>query len=40
MKVYIQSNKYQSISAKVAKYSFERFGYEVEIMSLEKIIFY
>ncbi len=36
MKVYIQSNKYQSISAKVAKYSFERFGYEVEIMSLEK----
>lgn len=36
MKVYIQSNKYQSIAAKVAKYSFERFGYDVEIMSLEK----
>ena len=35
MKVYIQSNRYQSIAANVAKYSFERFGCEVNIMSVE-----
>ncbi len=35
MKVYIQSNRYQSIAANVAKYSFERFGCEVHIMSVE-----
>ena len=36
MKVFIQSNKFQSIAAKVAKYSFERFGCDAEIMSVEK----
>tara|TARA_B100000941_G_scaffold288327_1_gene265011 strand:- start:624 stop:1454 length:831 start_codon:yes stop_codon:yes gene_type:complete len=36
MKVFIQSNKFQSIAAKVAKYSFERFGCNAEIISVEK----
>ena len=36
MKVFIQSNSFQSIAAKVAKYSFERFGCNVEIMSVEE----
>ena len=36
MKVFIQSNSFQSIAAKVAKYSFERFGCHAEIMSVEE----
>ena len=36
MKIYIQSNKYQKLAAIVSKYSFERFGHEVEIMSVEE----
>ena len=36
MKIYIQSNKYQKLAAMVSKYSFERFGHEVEIMSVEE----
>ena len=36
MKIYIQSNKYQSLAAKVSKYSFERFGFKTEIMEFEK----
>tara|TARA_Y100001970_G_scaffold286896_1_gene410193 strand:- start:380 stop:1234 length:855 start_codon:yes stop_codon:yes gene_type:complete len=36
MKVYIQSNRFQNIAAKVAKYSFVKNGYEnVEIINLE-----
>lgn len=35
MKIFIQSNKYQLIAAKVAKFSFERFNYDVEIMNFE-----
>tara|TARA_B100000965_G_scaffold10128_1_gene7870 strand:+ start:1318 stop:2172 length:855 start_codon:yes stop_codon:yes gene_type:complete len=36
MKVYIQSNKFQNIAAKVAKYSFVKNGYDdVEIIDLE-----
>jgi len=35
MKIFIQSNKYQLIAAKVAKYSFERFDHDVEIMNFE-----
>ena len=36
MKIFIQSNSSQSIAAKVAKYSFERFGCHVEIMYVEE----
>ena len=36
MKIYIQSNKFQNLAANVSKYSFERFGHEVKIMSLEE----
>ena len=36
MKIFIQSNSFQSIAAKVAKYSFERFGCHAEIMSVEE----
>ena len=39
MKVFIQSNKYQLLAAKVSKYSFEKFGCEVKIMNLEDNIF-
>ena len=36
MKVYIQSNRFQNIAAKVAKYSFVKNGYDdVEIIDLE-----
>tara|TARA_B100001057_G_scaffold501156_3_gene621180 strand:- start:6713 stop:7537 length:825 start_codon:yes stop_codon:yes gene_type:complete len=35
MKVYIQSNKYQKIAAKVAAYSFERFGLKTEYLNFE-----
>lgn len=36
MKVYIQSNKYQSLAAKVASYSFERFKIPTEIIDVDK----
>ncbi len=36
MKIYIQSNKFQNIAANVAKYSFERFGHDVKIISVEE----
>ena len=36
MKIYIQSNKYQKLASMVSKYSFERFGHEVEIMNVEE----
>ena len=36
MKIYIQSNKYQKLASIVSKYSFERFGHEVEIMNVEE----
>ena len=36
MKIYIQSNQYQKLAALVSKYSFERFGHQVEIMSVEE----
>lgn len=36
MKIFIQSNKFQYLVAKVAKYSFERFGHSVEIMDFEQ----
>ena len=35
MKVYIQSNKYQKIAAKVSAYSFERFGLKTEYINFE-----
>ena len=35
MKIYIQSNKFQNI-VNVAKYSFERFGHDVKIISVEE----
>ena len=35
MKIYIQSNKYQLIAAKVAQFSFEQFGCDVKIMEIE-----
>jgi len=35
MKVYIQSNKYQKIAAKIAAYSFERFGLETKYINFE-----
>ena len=38
MKIFIQSNSSQSIAAKVAKYSFERFGCHVEIMYVKNKI--
>jgi hypothetical protein len=36
MKVYIQSNRYQSLAAKVASYSFERFKVPTEIIDVDK----
>jgi hypothetical protein len=36
MKVYIQSNKCQSLAAKVASYSFERFKIPTEIIDVDK----
>ncbi len=36
MKIYIQSNKFQNLAANVSKYSFERFGHEVNIMNIEE----
>ena len=35
MKVYITSNRYQNLAAKVAAYSFSRFGYETQIINVE-----
>ena len=35
MKVYIQSNRYQSIACQCRQILFERFGCEVNIMSVE-----
>ena len=36
MKIYIQSNKYQKIAAKVAAYSFKRFGLKTEYIEFEE----
>jgi lipopolysaccharide biosynthesis glycosyltransferase len=36
MKIFIQSNKFQYTAAKVAKFSFERFGYTIEIVNFEE----
>ena len=35
MKIYIQSNKYQKIAAKISAYSFERFGLKTEYINFE-----
>ena len=36
MKIFIQSNRFQIAAAKVAKFSFERFGYKAEIINFEE----
>ena len=37
MKIYICTNKFQKLAAKVAAYSFSKLGYhEIEILELEK----
>lgn len=35
MKIFIQSNRYQFTAAKVAKFSFEKFGYTCKIVNIE-----